>query len=164
MKKRKLKKKFVIFLSIYAVFFVSYFTITTLAKYTSLLNINGNVTVAKWDVSITGNNNQILPTMTIGKNSTYQNYNLSVTSTSEIAITYSVIITDVPTGVQVQIDNNTIYDEDNGTVTITNLGSFNANDNNTSHNHIITFIVPLGIDTFNNETMNIDVIFTQAEL
>lgn len=162
--KKKLKKKYVAFLSVYALFFISYFSLITLAKYTNLLNRNGNVSVAKWDVSIAGDNNITLPTMVIGKSSSYQDYNLSVTSTSEVGINYSVIVTNVPEGVQIQVDDGSIYNEDNNKIIITNLGSFSSNDNNTTHTHKISFIVPIGIETITNQELDMDVIFTQNEL
>ena len=163
-KKRRLKKKYVIFLSLYFIVFISHFTIVTFAKYTSFLNREGNLSVAKWDIDFVGADNQVLPTMTIGKSSTYQNYNLSITSTSEIAINYSIVISDVPTGVRVQVDDDTIYNERYNEIIIPDLGSFDADDNNVTHNHKLTLIVPLGIDTIDNQVLNMDVIFTQIEL
>ena len=162
--KRKLKKKYIVFLSMYALFFVSCFTLITLAKYTSLLNRNGNVSVAKWDVSIAGDNNITLPTMVIGKSSTYQDYNLTVTSLSEVGINYSVIITNVPEGVQIQVDDGNIYNEDNNKITITNLGSFSASDINTTHTHKLSFIVPIDTDTITNQAIDIDIVFVQNQL
>ena len=162
--KRKLKKKYIAFLSVYALFFISYFTLVTLAKYTNLLNRNGNVSVAKWDVSIAGDNNITLPTMIIGNSSTYQDYNLTVTSLSEVGINYSAIITNVPEGVQIQVDDGNIYNEDNNKITITNLGSFSSNDTNTTHIHKLSFIVPIGIDAITNQELDLDVIFTQNQL
>lgn len=161
--KRRLKKKCIAFLSIYALFFVSCFTLITLAKYTSLLNRNGNVSVAKWDVSIAGANNTTLSTMVIGKSSTYQDYTLTVTSLSEVGITYSAVITGVPTGVQIQVDDNTIYTPTNNTITINNLGSFSANASNTTHTHKLSFIVPIDTDTITNQALDIDVIFVQNQ-
>ncbi len=163
-KKRVLKKKFVVFLSLYAIVFISYFSMTTLAKYTGLLNKNDSISVAKWNVDVVGEDNKTLPTMTIGKSSTYQDYNLSVTSTSEIAINYSVIISNVPSGVEVQVDDDIIYKERYNSIIIENLGFFDAEDTNKTHNHKFTLIVPLGIDAIDNETISIDVIFKQNEL
>ena len=85
-----------------------------------------------------------------------------MTSTSEIAIDYSLIITNVPTGVQIQIDDDSIYSENNHTITVMNLGFFSAEDINSTHNHKLTMILPLGISAINNQTLDIDVIFTQS--
>ena len=162
--KRKLKKKYIVFLSMYALFFVSCFTLITLAKYTSLLNRNGNVSVAKWDVSIAGENNKTLPTMTIGNSSTYQDYTLTVTSTSEVGINYSAVITGVPHGVQIQVDDNTIYSETNNTITINNLGSFSSNASNSTHTHKLSFIVTIDTDTITNQALYINIVFVQNQL
>ena len=162
--KRKLKKKYVAILSVYALFFISYFSLITLAKYTNLLNRNGNVSVAKWDVALLGENNKTLPTMVIGNSSTYQDYTFTVTSTSEVGINYSVIISNVPEGVEIQVDDSDIYNEDNNKITITNLGSFSSKDTNTTHTHKLSFILPIGIDAITNQELDIDVIFTQNQL
>ena len=105
-----------------------------------------------------------MPTMVIGKSSTYQDYNLTVTSLSEVGINYSVIITNVPEGVQIQVDDGNIYNEDNNKITITNLGSFSASDTNTTHIHKLSFIVPIGIDAITNQELDLDVLFTQNQL
>lgn len=164
--KRKLKKKFVVFLSLYAMFFISYFTLTTLSRYTSLLYMNANVSVAKWDVSIAGEDEKKLETMFIGNSSTYQSYELSVTSKSEIAIKYSAIITNVPNGVQIQVDNDAIYSAPIGsnTITIEELGGFNLEDENKTHNHKLTVLVPSGVEPFENKELAIDIVFTQVDL
>ena len=162
-KKRKLKKKFVIFFSIYLVIIAFNIILLSLAKFTNFFEKNGSLDVAKWDVSVKSDD-EILPTMTIGNDSTYQEYNLNVTSKSDVVINYSVVIRDVPTGVNVQVDDSSIYSENNHIITINNLGSFNANDFNNTHNHILKFILPLGIDIIDDATLNLDVVFTQVEL
>ncbi len=161
--KRKLKKKYVVFLSSYALLLISYFTMTTFAKYTSLLNVDGKISVAKWDVSIAGQDNIKLPTMYIGDSNTYQSYELSVTSKSETATNYSAIISNVPDGVQIQVDDNDLYSESNNVITIENLGSFNATDINNTHKHKFTILVPFGTNPFSDQQLDIDVIFTQID-
>ena len=161
-RKRKLKKKFIVFLSSYALFFVSYFTMTTLARYTTLLNKNGNISVAKWDVSIAGEDNQVLDTLYIGDSSSYGRYNLSVTSKSEVAINYSIIIKNVPTGVQIQVDDKNPCSEIDHIVTITDLERLDAGDN--TRNHTLTILVPSGVEPFDTTELDIDVIFTQVNL
>ena len=163
-KKRRLKKKFVVFLQTYALFFISYFTLTSFAKFAVLLNANSNVSVAKWNVSVEGEDNKTLPTIIIGDSDTYQNYELSVISKSEIAINYSVIISNVPTGVKIQVDDEIIYSEDDNKIIMVNLGAFNADDINTKHTHKFTIMVPKGVNDFTNQTLDIDVIFTQNRL
>jgi hypothetical protein len=162
--KIKISKKYTVFLYLYALFFLFYFSVSTMARYASTLNSSGTTTVAKWDVSISGLDNQTLPTITIGGSSTYQNYTLTVTSYSEIALDYSLIIDNAPNGLRVQVDGGTTYDAAGGSVTIGYLGSFVANDSTTTHTHTLKFMVPIGGDEFSNQELGIDVIFTQVDL
>lgn len=157
----KLRIKYLIFSVIYVLFFIVYFSAITIAKYTTVLNSNGNIDVALWDVYVLGNDNVTLPTITIGDSSTYQDYTFSVTSLSEVGLSYSLILSNVPTGIEVQVDDDEVYSESNSEIIISNLGSFDASDNNSTHNHKLTFIAPLGISTISNETIDLDVIFIQ---
>ena len=88
---------------------------------------------------------------------------MNVESLSEIAIDYKLIISNVPVGLKVKVDNN-IYEADSGVITVNNLGSFEANDNNSTHQHLLKFMVLLGSDTISNRELKIDVIFTQKAL
>lgn len=165
MKKKRISKKlFITIISIYILLFTTIFSINTYARYKHLLNGNGNLNIAKWDITVAGNDNQTLPTMVIGDSSTYQNYNFSITSISEISSVYCITLNNVPTGMEVQVDDNTTYQENNNTITINNLGSFNINDVNTTHTHKLSFIAPLGINAINNQTININVTISQVDL
>ncbi len=164
--KKETKRKFIVFIFLYALFLVSYFGVKSLAKFASRVDSSGNVTVAKWAVSLIGADNQTLPNITIGDNSTNQDYNLSVTSNSEVALNYSLVINNVPDDLVVQIDHDTIHTPDTTThkIIVNNLGSFIANDSNDTRNHTLSFSVPIDSDTITNQTLDIDVIFTQQAL
>ena len=159
--KRRLKKKFVIFLCLYGLFFVMYFSVVSFAKYTSRITGNsGTMQVAKWDVSVAGSDSTTLPQITIGDASTYQTYNLTVTSLSEVGLTYSVVLRNVPDEVVLSV-GGVDYTPSSGNITIPSMGSIDAGDTS-SKTHIMTFSVPINSDTIASTTMDIDVVFTQV--
>ena len=158
--KLKLKKKFVVFLCLYGLFFVMYFSVVSFAKYTSSVNKSGSIGVAKWDVSVAGSDSQTLPQITIGDASTYQTYNLTVTSLSEVGLTYSLVLSNVPDDVVITI-GGVNYTPTNGNITVPNLGSIDAGDT-TNKVHAMIFSVPIDSDQITSKTMDIDVVFTQV--
>ena len=157
----KINRRFKSFLYIYALFFVLCFSVITMAKYTGVINKNKDIPVAKWSVSVAGDDSLTLPTIVIGDSNTYREYNLNVTSQSEVAINYSLIISNIPADLVVKIDNVN-YPVDTGKITVNNLGSFDTN--NATHTHKLKFMVPIGSSTIVGRELNIDVIFTQVTL
>lgn len=159
----KTNKKIKSFLYLYALFFVSCFTIITMAKYTGIISKDKDIAVAKWDVSLAGNDNETLPTIVIGDSSTYQEYDLKVTSKSEVAINYALKISNVPHDLIIKIDD-TNYQATRNSIIIDNFGSFNANDTDITHIHKLKFMVPINSNTITGQKLDIDVIFTQVNL
>ncbi len=159
----KISNKTKIFLCIYVFFFLLYFGTTTVAKHVGETEKAGTISVAKWDVSLVGENSQTLPTITIGDSSTYQIYNLRVMSESEVALNYSLKISNVPSDLIVEIDN-VEYIPINNEISINNLGSFVANDPETTKIHQMKFIVPIDSETIDAQKLDIDVTFTQIAL
>ena len=132
------------------------------AKYKSKINSNNNVTIAKWNVStnVTDNTNNNLSI--ISENSK-PSYIVKVNSTSEVATSYSIILSNVPTGLEVKIDNNDYQKPDHNTITFNDVGTFAANDETTTHNHILTFNDPLTTNNIGDSVINIDVLFEQKD-
>lgn len=165
-KPKRLKKKYIVFLCLYALSFILYYSTTSLAKFATQINKTGNIGVAKWDVSLNGESSETLETITIGDDDTYQEFNLTVTSASEVGITYSAVLTNVPEGLYIIVDDDEYnpYNPQNGTITINNLGSFDASENGQSRTHKLKFIVPIGSDAFSNREIDIDVVFSQVQI
>ena len=165
-KPRRLKKKYIVFLCLYALSFILYYSSTSLARYASQVTKTGSVGVAKWDVTLNGESSETLETITIGDDDTYQEFNLTVTSASEVGITYSAVLTNVPEGLYIIVDDDEYnpYNPQNGTITINNLGSFDASENGQSRTHKLKFIVPIGSDAFSNREIDIDVVFSQVQI
>lgn len=164
-KKIVIKKKFITFLLIYLVLFTSYFSIMTLSKYVGVTRGAGTTTIAKWEVSTdTTDNTSDTLNMTIGN--TQESYILKITSTSEVKVSYSIVLSNLPSEVEVKLDNNNTYEtpNNNNTITFSDVGYINANvsNNDRTKTHTLTFNVPIDSSSINANQINIDVLFSQA--
>lgn len=159
MKKRRLKRKFKVFLTIYFVLFTSFLSVDTLAKYAGNSSGTGTISIAKWDVSLVGDDNN---SINIIKGNTTQEYKLKVISKSDVGITYSIIFTNVPIGLQVKIDDNVYVSALNNEIKINNVGIIDANATNKTKEHTLTFNALLETSDSTNKEIDMDVIFTQV--
>ena len=157
--KRRLKKKFIVFLFIYFILFTSYYAFSTLSKYTSVFSSSNQISVARFNVSIDSNNENI--SMIAGNGGSSTTYTVTVTSLSEVATHYAIVLTNVPSGVKVKLDNGNFISETNTTITFNNAGIFAPNDANSTRTHTLTFMAEIGTATQSNESINLDVVFTQ---
>ena len=158
--KRKLKKKFVIFFSVYLFLFGSFFIVNTISKFNNNVSKIGNIPVAKWNVSA------VLPngTLNIIAGNGSVNYNVSVTSISEVANSYSVVVSNLPNDVEVSIDGGSYLSPVSNRIEFANAGSFNANDVNTTNNHVLSFRSPITATEISNRSIDVDVIFKQSDI
>ena len=159
-KKRKMKKKFVVFFSLYIVILSSYFFIRTFSKYSTSVNKLGSITVAKWDVSAN------IPTSDINliAGNNIENYTLTVTSESEVATDYSIIISNLPDNIQVALDDDNYIDAVNGQVEFNSAGGFNANAANSSDTHVLKIKALVDADSQVNRKISVDVVFAQRQV
>ena len=100
----------------------------------------------------------------IENNVTSVNYMFSATSTSNVACDYSIILSNIPNGITVKIDNSQIYTPTNGELLIENLGGFEVDSLNTTHEHILTFISNSGITVSNGIELDLQVDIKQRLL
>ena len=164
MKKDKVKDRFLIFLFVYFAFFASYYMTDTLTKCIGSLSKGGQLEVAKWDISADSSGSSNLDILPGSSDLSSQTYNLSVTSLSQVGVDYSIVLSNVPTGIEILFDNVDSYYESNNIISIPNAGSFIANDSNSTHNHTITFIAPSNTTPITDNDVNIDINFTQKTL
>ena len=165
MRKETIKKRLMLFIFVYFALFSSYYTTNTFTRYVGVLSKIASTAVAKWDVSVSSNASTNYDVIVGNTTDNLQNqtYTFSVTSNSEVGVNYNIILSNVPTGVQVIFDNVTYY-ETNNVVTINNAGSFDAGDLNNTHTHTFTFIAPAGTSTVSDNEVDIDVDFVQKSL
>ena len=158
MKKRRLKKKFRVFLSVYFVIFTSFFALTTFSKYVGTSSGSGTAAIAKWEISFQGDTND---NISIIKGNTTQEYKLTVTSSSDVGVSYYAIISNVPDGVRAKVDSKNYVPASNGEIKIDNIGVIDADDATKTKEHTLTFDALLTSSDINNQKMDIDIIFTQ---
>lgn len=152
------KKSIIIILFALIIFSNSYL----LAKYTSILNGSSNSSIAKWSVSYDTNDNDGDVLSLISGNST-KDYIIKVTSTSEVFANYSIILTNVPSEMEVKIDGGTYRLPINNTISFENVNSFGASDVNTTHTHRLIFNAPIDSNIASSTQVGINVIFNQID-
>ena len=158
-RKYRLKKKFKVFLEIYLFLFSSCFSLATFAKYVGVISSSTSQQIAKWDVSVENDPNTNLEVVC---GNVSQNYNLTVTSLSEVGVKYSVILSNVPSDVLVKIDDGSYVSGVNGVVTFNDVGIIYTSDS--VKNNIITFYSELGCNALTNIDVTIDVKFEQINI
>lgn len=161
--KLKLKRKFIVFFSLYFVLLTFYLTIFTFSKYIGFITDENTANIAGWGVSVDDSKNQRDEITLVAGNTKYD-YVLSIQSTSEVATTYSIKIKNLPANIDIALDGSDFIKPTNNQVTFLGVGSFNANEINKIINHTITFSAPLGFQTINDQKIDIEVTFTQKEL
>ncbi len=143
------------------VYLLSVFCIpSTLGVYKKSTSTTGVVTVASWDVSLnqTGVNNNV---RVVAGDANGTTYTLKVRSDSEVDTAYDVIISNVPSDVEVKFGNRAFQQPINNTVRISNAGTILYSASNKENTHTIVFKASTGATSVNNQTVNIDVDFKQ---
>ncbi len=122
---------------------------------------NSSLTAAKWDVSLNQNGINGNVTATIG-NANGASYTLKLVNGSDVDVTYSITISNIPSGVVVMINGGSYLTPQNGTVTISNAGTINYSSSPVEVTRTLTFKANNGAATVNNQQVTINVDFKQA--
>ncbi len=123
-------------------------------------NSTGSIKASTW--SVTRNYSQPGDSIEIYKEGETDSYTLTVESASEVDVKYKIIISNLPTGVEVDLDNTGYESPTNGSLTIekTNM-IINYNDSVKTKTHTITFRATNAASPIANQEINIDVEFRQ---
>ena len=131
---------------------------SSLGIYKNSSTSTNTIKAADWNVSLDQNGvNDSLEVITGGQNAAYT---LNVVSDSEVDTVYSIIVKNIPSGVQVKLDNGTFQPE-SSTVTFSNLGPIYYTGQEETRTHTLYFKANNGAATVNNQTVTIDVDFKQ---
>lgn len=119
----------------------------------------GSLITASWNVALdtTGNGSSI----DIVPGSLNGVYTINVSSNSEVDVTYSIIVSDLPQGVQVSLDSGGYVTPTNNTITFSSVGVINYSDVSKQRQHILTFKANQGTSELLDNEINIDVKFQQ---
>lgn len=121
----------------------------------------GILNTSSW--SVTRSQSQSGDSIDLVSGETTDNYLLTVQSASEVDVVYSIIIRNLPTGVEVDLDNSGDYRiPEDGVVTIRPAGMINYNDENKVKNHTLTFRANSGTTPVTDQEIDIDVEFKQV--
>ncbi len=122
---------------------------------------SGTIRTAKWSVS--RNYSQTGDSIEIYQGGATDSYTLTVQSAAEVDVLYKIIISNLPAGVQVDIDNTGYLPPDaNGNLTIENANTvINYNDSPRTKTHILTFRATAGASLVTDQEIDIDVEFRQ---
>ena len=121
----------------------------------------GLVSAASWNVSL--NQTGISNTLSIANDGSTGTYTLKVVSDSEVDTEYSIIISNIPSGVDVKIDTENNYRTPvNGVVTIDPAGIINYTGSSEEVTRTLTFRANNGATAVSNQTITVDVVFKQA--
>lgn len=157
MKKFKIKKRTIIVLILAIITFSNSYLI---ARYSSLVSGTNFGSVAKWQVSYDTSDNASDTINLISGNGT-SSYIIKVTSVSEVAANYSIILSNVPSEMEVKIDNGVYETPINNRIEFNNVGSFSGNNMNTTFTHTLTFNAPLESNIASTTNIGVNIEFSQ---
>lgn len=113
-------KKIATFSFLYLIFATVHFSMITLSKYTGTVSGSGNSNIAKWNVSLDTSDNES-DTLSVTAGTTNPSYTLKLTSQSETKAAYSIILSNLPNGLQVKLDEGEYQTQSNNTITFNNV-------------------------------------------
>lgn len=154
-------KKLVVFLIVFFLLFFSFVFINkTFSSYRSNVISSGETDIAKWELLVDGDQDNI----NLVPGGASVSYTLEVTSKSEVSSEYSIIISNLPEGVQIALDDGGYRDPVSGIITFTDCGHFNSTSSSIVNEHRITFKATSSAGNISGRELNIDVRVTQDNI
>ena len=150
------KKLNILLLAVFLVFVYS--MPSSLGIFKRAANTQSTLEASRWNVSVTSDSSSSMQLVT---NLGTASYNVVVTSNSEVDTDYSIIVSNIPNGVQVKLDNGN-FEPYSSTVTFSNVGTILYGAQSNSVTHVLTFKANSGATLVNNQSVSIDVEFKQA--
>ncbi len=138
-----------------------FYTVHTFAMFRKTSLGTGTLDTATWNV--TRSQSQSGDSIDIYPGGATDNYILIVQSNSEVDVTYKIIISNLPSGVEVDLDNSGhYYIPTDGTLTIQTANTvINYNDDIKTKTHTLTFRATSGASLVAEQEIDIDVEFKQ---
>ncbi len=169
MKKYKIKRTVTLCLVLFVAVFVGTYLVAKM-----LSRVDGTsrpVSIAKWNVSriykdyddtvSTGNGTVSL---VAGNDVVADIYKLEITSTSEVTANYAVVLSNLPSNIQVKIDNGEFVSPVNNSITFESSDyRINYDASSRTRTHTLTFYMPIDLDFDATTAANINLRFTQID-
>jgi len=144
------------FVFVVAIFFV----IQTFAMYRDSASGEGTIPAATW--SVTRSYSDPNDSLELTSGTITDDYTLTVQSNSKVDVIYDIIISNLPEGVVVSLDDGSDLPQEEGKITIPNAGTINYNDSEKVREHTLTFKAISGATAVSEQEIDIDVEFRQA--
>ena len=157
-KKEIIKVRLFLFILMYLIFLTAYFSLNTFSKYVGVVDGGGEVQVAKWEVSSTSESNSM---MNIVAGNTENTYEIKVTSTSDVGCTYSIVLSNIPSGLKIKLNDGSFEEITSGTKAYSNIGHFDAGSSGIINTYTLTMKADLPVTEVANQVVDIDVVFVQ---
>ena len=150
-------KILIIVLTLFCIISIPY----SLGLLKSNVNSSAALDTALWSVSVNSNSNS---TINLMPNVGTAQFTIVVTSNSEVDTEYSIIVSNIPSGVDVKLDNRYFESPANNsdTVTFSNVGTIIYGEGNNEKTHVLTFRANADAVIVSNQRVNIDVEFKQS--
>ncbi len=159
-----MRKKIIVIILLPVLILLTLHAMKTFGLLRSSGSATGSLPTAKWVV--TRNQSASTDSIEVIPGQSTDTYTLTVTSASEVDVKYTVIVSNLPAGVEVQLDDGTFQTPSNGTIRLTKsggvTGTINYNDSVKTKTHILTFRATSGAQTISNQEIDIDVEFKQT--
>ena len=133
---------------------------STYSIYRGVTSANGTLALATWNVTLnqTGVNNIV----TIVPVTVSDTYTLNITSNSQVDIEYTIVVSNLPAGVEVALDEDTPQSQDNeNKIVFSDAGTILYTDQEKTKTHTLTFSAVANTTPVNSQSVSIDVIANQ---
>lgn len=155
-----MKKKMILIVILF--FVVSFFVINgTLAIYRNTTNPNGNLILAKWDVSLNQSGIDDHISIIPGDATSTASYTVKITSVSEVDIIYTIKVEDLASGISVSLDGGNFVIPTDNKVIFNEIGTINYSDASKTKTHTLTFKADQNAQFSTDSEINVNVIARQ---
>ena len=169
-----------LFLIVVITFVISLFIFgVSYAMLRNSTNISWDLSVATWNVTLEPQN--VDDQLTLVPESPPANYTINVKSLSEVDIKYTIVINNLPTGVEISLDGGDFFSlinnlptgveislddgnfvtQVNNTIIFHDVGTILYSDNSKTKSHTLSFRATQGTLPSSNSEVNIDVLVQQ---
>ncbi|MBR2833748.1 MAG: hypothetical protein IKE75_04925 [Bacilli bacterium] len=159
-----MRKKIIAVLLFITIVLAATYALKTFGLLRSSANATGSLLTAEW--SVTRSQSASTDSIEVVPGLSTDTYDLTVTSNSEVDVKYTVIISNLPTGIEVQLDDGTFQTPSSGTIRMTNggdvTGTINYNDATKTKTHTLTFRATSSAQAVSDQEIDIDVEFKQT--
>ena len=131
---------------------------SSLGIFKSTSNVPSAFPVASWDVDVSTNSSSSM--QLLANTTDTSSYTITVTSDSEVDTNYSIIVSNIPSGVQVKLDDGS-FQPYSSTVTFLNVGTILYGAQPNTATHTLTFRANTGATPVSNQQVSVDVEFKQ---